>query len=324
MKYKNNIKKLFRSLIPLMLLIVITSLPREARAQQHAVNSMFNYNRLDFNPAVAGASDHIPITLHTRQQWIGFENAPRSQFISTHAFLPFDIGLGGVVYNNITGPTRQTGAKIAFSKHFNLTKNDWFSLGISAEFYENLFDVNQLETGVPNDPTIQTNIEQKLAPDASFGAFFYSANYFAGISATNLLQSTYDLLNTGIEFDNPIERIYFLTGGYHFKLPNDLAYQPSVLVKKTMGTPWQADISNKIIYKNIFWSGLSFRTNLDAILMLGVRYKIYELAYSYDFNFNEIKDYTHGSHEIILRFNLNNPIRQEGSFFQKKEGMFNW
>jgi type IX secretion system PorP/SprF family membrane protein len=296
----------------------------DSLSQQHTANSMFNYNRLDFNPAVAGASDKVPITLHTRQQWIGFNDAPRSQYISSHAFLPYSIGIGGVVYNNITGPTRQTGAKIAFSRHFNLTKKDFFSLGLSAEFYENLFDVNKLETGVPNDPTIQANIEQQLAPDASFGAFFYSSNYFAGISVTNLLQSTYDLLNTSADFENPIERTYFITGGYYFELQNEFAYQPSVLVKKTIGTPWQADICNQLIYKEMFWGGLAFRTNLDAILMLGIRYSIYELAYSYDFNFNEIKDYTHGSQEIILRFNLNNPVRQEGSFFQRKEGQFKW
>ena len=324
MKKKLHIIPYRKSMMRIVLLTIISCTFSQVSGQQHAVNSMFNYNRLDFNPAVAGASDKIPITMHTRQQWIGFENAPRSQYISAHAFLPFNIGLGGVIYNNITGPTRQTGAKIAFSRHFNLTKKDWFSLGLSAEFYENVFDVNQLETGIPNDPTIQTNIEQKLAPDASFGAFFYSREYFAGFSVTNLLQSTHDLLNTNAEFDNPIERVYFVTGGYYFELQQGFAYKPSVLVKKTIGTPWQADICNEIIYNDMFWGGLAFRTNLDAILMLGIRYHIYELAYSYDFNFNEIKDYTHGSHEIILRFNLNNPVRQDGSFFQKMEGMFKW
>ncbi len=303
---------------------ILLVLSTVSEAQQHSANSLFNYNRLDFNPAVAGASDNVPITLYTRQQWMGFNNAPRSQYISSHGYLPYNIGLGGVIFNNITGPTRQTGAKIAFSTHFNLNETNWFSLGISGEFYENLFDVTKLKTGIPNDPAIQTEVEQKLAPDASAGVLFYAKNYFAGVSVTNLLRSSYDLFNDYNNFDNPIERTLYVTGGYYFELEQDFAYKPTVLVKKTIGIPWQVDFSNQIIYNDMFWGGLGFRSNLDGMLMLGVRYKIYELAYSYDFNFNEIKEYTSGSQEIILRFNLNNAIREEGSSYGRKGKMFNW
>ena len=293
--------------------------------QQVTSNSLFNYNRLNFNPAFAGASDKIPISLHVRQQWMGFEDAPRSQYLSTHAFLPLKIGLGGVIFNNITGPTRQTGLKLAFSKHFRLNEDHWFSLGLSAEMFQNLFETGKLETGIPGDPALTGEVQQKLAPDASTGVFFYSENYFAGLSVVNLIESHWDLFETNIDFNNPVARTFYLTGGYVFTLSDYFKYEPSLLAKKSIGLPFQVELCNQLFYNNLVWAGASFRSNLDGIIMAGFRYSIFELVYAFDLTFGEIKNYNHGSQEIILRFNLNNPNRSAYKYLKRhNQNRFAW
>lgn len=303
------------------LLLLSTSL----NAQQFTTSSLFNLNRLSFNPAYAGTAEKIPLTFYIRQQWIGFDDAPRTQYLSTHAYLPMQIGIGGQIYNNITGPTRQTGIKLALAKHFNVTKESYISFGLSAELYQNLFEVDKLETGIPNDPTLAQGIKQTLAPDASFGSMYYANNYFVGLSITNLIQSNYDLFETESDFNNPINRTYYLTGGYVVEINKKLKYKPSVLIKKAIAVPFQADICNLFTYNNMFMAGLSFRTNLDGVFILGVRYSFIELHYAYDLTFGEIKDYNSGSQEIVLRANINNFYRNEKKYGKNKnELLFDW
>jgi type IX secretion system PorP/SprF family membrane protein len=295
------------------------------QAQQSTTTSLFNLNRLSFNPAYAGTSEKIPITFHMRQQWIGFTDAPRTQYLSTHAYLPMQIGIGGEVFNNVTGPTRQSGIKLALAKHFNLTKDSYISFGVSAELYQNFFDVSMLETSIPNDPTLTDNIKQTLAPDASLGCMYYANNYFAGLSVTNLIQSNYDIFDTSTDFNNPINRTFYLTGGYVLEINRQLKYKPSVLVKKTIALPYQADICNTFTYNNLFLAGFTFRTNLDLIFMAGIRYSFIEIYYAYDLSLNEMKSYNSGSQEIVLRANINNFYRNEKKYGKSQnERMFDW
>ncbi|MFP4060253.1 MAG: type IX secretion system membrane protein PorP/SprF [Bacteroidales bacterium] len=306
-------------------LIILLLSGTVAKGQQVTSNSLFNLNRLNYNPAFAGASDKIPISLHVRQQWMGFDDAPRSQYMSTHAFLPLKIGLGSVIFNNITGPTRQTGMKLAFSKHFRLNEEHWFSLGLSAEVFQNLFETGRLETNIPGDPAITGELQQRLAPDASTGLFFYSENYFAGFSVINLMESKWDLFETSLDFNNPVARTFYLTGGYVFTLNELFRYQPSVLVKKSIGLPLQLDACNQLYYRDFLWAGASFRTNLDGIIMTGFRYSIFEFVYAFDITFGEIRNYNHGSHEIILRFNLSNPNRSAYKYLKRhNQNRFAW
>lgn len=297
----------------------------QGKAQQSTSSSLFNLNRLSFNPAYAGTSEKIPITFHLRQQWIGFDDAPRSQYVTTHAYLPFQIGIGGQIYNNITGPTRQTGMKMAFAKHVNVTKKSFLSFGLSADLYQNLFDINKLETSIPNDPAIVENVKQILAPDASFGVMYYAIEYFVGLSATNLIQSSFDMFETNKSFENPINRTFYLTGGYVFEINRMVKYKPSVLVKKTIALPYQVELCNMFTYKNMFIGGLSFRSNLDAVALIGLRFSFIEFHYSYDLTFNEMKSYNSGSQEIVFRANINNFYRNEKKFGKtKNERMFDW
>lgn len=294
-------------------------------AQQSVVNSLYSYNRLNFNPAFAGVAEKTPIDFYIRQQWIGFEDAPRTQYLSTHSYLPLKIGIGGQFFNNVTGPTRQTGLKFAMSKHLEINKEHFFSFGLTAELYQNLFDTENLETGTPNDPALDGEVQQTLAPDASLGVLFFSNDYFVGLSATNLIQSSYDIFNTEADFQNPVSRTYYLTGGYVFKINPDVKYKPSALVKKTIALPMQADITNQFVYKNIFSGGFSFRTNLDLIFMAGIRYGFFEFAYAYDIALSDMKTYSSGSQELLLRVNIVNRFRSSKKYGKHKgELLFDW
>lgn len=291
-------------------------------AQQSPNNTLYEWNRINYNPAFSGASKTTDLTLQTRQQWVGFEDAPRNQYVSVSGALQYGIGIGGVLYNNVSGPTRQTGITGAFAKHLEITKDITLSLSLSVSIYQNFYDVNKLHTALPEDPAlVESKTGQNLAPDANFGALLFTDDYFIGLSSTNLSESHYDFFSTEKVFNNPIKRTYFFTAGYAL-YNEDITYVPSVLVKKTIGLPFQIDVSNRVNYKALI-GGLSYRSSNDVSVLIGASFaRFYQVVYSYDYSLGLIGDYSKGSHEIALRFRIDNP--HQGSNFRKKPESFMW
>jgi type IX secretion system PorP/SprF family membrane protein len=282
-------------------------------SQQQASVTLYEWNRINYNPAFCGTSNTTDLTVLTRQQWAGFENAPKNQYVSAHAYLKGGVGLGGVIYNNVAGPTRQTGFKAAFAKHIKINSKLKLALALSLDIYQNFYDRERLNTGLPGDPAVDLSpLEQKLAPDASFGAVLYADNFFVGLSSTNLTQSRYDFLSSGTNFTNPLDRSYYLTGSYTHFFNKDFRYNPGLLIKKTIGLPLEIDFSNRVYYKFLM-GGLSYRSSNEASLLFGMQIaENYEFALAYDYSFNPLGSYSSGSYELLLRFKIFNYNRNNG------------
>ncbi len=55
----------------------------------------YTYNALVINPAFAGCSDALSATVSYRNQWVGFQDAPKSYLLSVHTPIENDrMGLG--------------------------------------------------------------------------------------------------------------------------------------------------------------------------------------------------------------------------------------
>ncbi|MDA3822338.1 MAG: PorP/SprF family type IX secretion system membrane protein [Bacteroidales bacterium] len=282
-------------------------------SQQQANLTLYEWNRIAYNPAFCGTSNTTDITVLTRQQWAGFENAPKNQYVSAHSLLKGGVGIGGVIYNNVSGPTRQTGIKAAFAKHIKINSELNLSMALSLDIYQNFYDRGKLNTGLPGDPAVDLSpLEQKLAPDASFGAVLYADNFFVALSSTNLTQSRYDFLSSEPDFSNPIDRSYYLNGSYSHFFNKDFRYTPGLLIKKTIGLPLEIDFTNRVYYK-FFMGGLSYRSSNEASLLFGMQIaENYEFALAYDYSFNPLGSYSSGSYELLLRFKIFNYNRNNG------------
>ena len=192
-----------------------------------------------------------------------------------------------------------------------LPKGGWFNvslaLAISIDMYQNFYDKERLKTGLPDDPTITySTLEQKIAPDASFGTILYTTNYYIGFSTTNITESRYDFFSTTNDFSNPYKRMYHLNGGYTHVLDKETKISSSFLLKKTIGLPYQINVSARFYYDFLI-AGLSYNLNNDVSVIAGAQFaKFYEIVYAYDYSFGEMVNYSQGNHEIVLRFKLEN------------------
>ncbi len=299
---------------------------KHIEAQQQSLFSQYMFNDIIFNPAVAGAKNYVPINLSVRRQWMGINEAPVTQFISAHGYMDWNMGIGGYVFNQVTGPIRRTGFSVSGAYHLRLGESSMrhggdrkaLSFGLSLSMQQYFADREKLKTRIANDPTIQAAYNYQLIPDASFGIYYhYANNYYVGLSVNNLIQSRLDLLNTDTIAVNHIVRHYYLMGGYNFDMSGDIILQPTILIQTLEILPFQAEITLRSIYKRNFWIGCSYR-HKDAIVgMLGVQNYYFRFGYSYDYTLSDLRSYNVGSHEISLTlFLMNQEFNHQGKTYQ--------
>jgi type IX secretion system PorP/SprF family membrane protein len=304
-------KRIFSILVLLFAMNVVD-------AQQLSLTSQYMMNHYILNPAIAGTENFIPINLNIRNQWVNIKGAPVTQSLSAHGYLGSNLGLGGVFFNDVTGPTRRTGASISLAYHVRLNKDYTrkLSFGLGAVFFQHYINRELLTTDVPEDMTILEGFNNQFCPDANFGIYFSQTDkFYVGFSIMNLLEVKKDLFSLSNKIKNPIERTYYFNAGYRFKLGDNFGFEPSMLMQFQEQSPMQFDFNGRFGYKNMIWLGGSYRLKDAAVAMFSIDFKKFALGYSYDITLSEIKKHSYGSHEINLVYRI---FRKDA--FSKSDG----
>ena len=70
------------------------------------------------------------------------------------------MGIGGMVYNDIVGPTRRLGFQSSYSYHLKLTETINLSMALSFGFNQWLIDGDKIVTAHPDDPFFYRKVNQ--------------------------------------------------------------------------------------------------------------------------------------------------------------------
>ena len=267
-------------------------------AQQLPHYSLYMFNDVITNPAVCGTKTHDMVFLSNRSQWVGFEGAPETQLLSYTRNHGENMGIGGLIFNDVTGPISMTGIQLSYGYNVNLTSDYKLSFGLSASAFQYVFDGNKAQLHDNTyDNAAPGTIEKTLVGDATFGTYVYNDRYYIGVSIPQLIQS-----KINVTIDNSLARHYFIHSGYNFTLNDQFDLEPSVMLKATDASPFQYDINLRGIYDKQFWAGLSYRDQDALVMMLGMDYNNYTLGYSFDITLSDISSYTSGSHGIMIGY----------------------
>jgi type IX secretion system PorP/SprF family membrane protein len=273
-----------------------------AFAQQDPMLSQYMFNGLYLNPAYAGSHDYWSSTFSYRNQWVRFDGAPETMIAAFDGPIPEkNMGLGLILAHDKIGVSRQSSVLANYSYQLKMNEKDKLAFGINAGFSQYAADLTKL-TVWDQDQVFQKDLTGKLIPRAGLGIYYFSKRYYAGFSVPTLLsyQKDYDF-SINLTKSGFLRRHYLLTGGYVFDLRYNFKLKPSVLLKYVENTPLQADFNLSIVYKDMFWVGSSIRTG-DACVFL-LEYQAtnrFRIGYAYDLSVSKIRNYSNGSHEIML------------------------
>jgi type IX secretion system PorP/SprF family membrane protein len=92
-----------------------------------------------------------------------------------------------------------------------------------------------------------------------------------------------------------------LNGAYLFDLTEDFTIEPSFLFKYEIPAPPKIDVGLRVIYRDMLWLGSAYRHRDAVSAIIGYMYEDYLLiGYSYDFTTTDLKNYSTGTHELML------------------------
>lgn len=275
-------------------------------AQQQPLYSQYMNNDLVLNPAIAGTKEYAPIRAIIRNQWTGFEGAPKTQTLSFHnSIKDKNMGYGIYIFNDRIGPISQAGVSAAYSYRLDFGDVGKLSFGLSGQVYRYRLYTQDLKFNNQGntDQALMTGDFRAFYPNFSFGTYYYADKYFAGISIPELVENRISATTETLIMKK--KRHYFLTAGYKFVIDEAYTLIPSVLVKYVRGAPVEVDINARLWLYEKFNVGVSYRTKDAVVLLMGFKFKNqYHLGYSYDITLTNLKRYGSGSHEIMLGYDF--------------------
>jgi type IX secretion system PorP/SprF family membrane protein len=290
-------KKIFKTLI--LLLLPVTGI-----AQLTPVTNQYILNPLTINPAFAGNRGALNIATFYRRQWVGVTGSPQTMTLSLDApFLDSKLGLGLMITNDKIGVTKQTQFMSSYAYRMKIGEGT-FSLGLGAGIMTTNTAWSDLVVLDPGDDYYLIDSRVFVVPDFSFGAYYSTQNYFAGLSIPKLLGYSFDFDRNRYSLKvNPGQYYYLLSTGYLFNLSQRVKLLPSVLVTLSAGEKILYDINAHVSVIDRFWLGASYRNSrsVAALFQFSVNDQL-KVGYTYDFDFGKLGRYSNGSHEVMLRY----------------------
>jgi type IX secretion system PorP/SprF family membrane protein len=326
----------------LLLLLGLGTIFLDAAAQQQPQYTQYLINNYILNPALTGIENYTDVKVSHRHQWVGLQDAPVTTYLTLHKPLgkkddrssatSFDMpgenprgrnfwqdyeaakphhGIGLKLINDRTGPLNRFAGYISYAYHIGISAQTSIAAGFEAGIQDVFLDRSKLDfgSGAPSDPAVYNTGEvNRLRPDFGAGIWIYSADYFVGISAQQLIaQKIYFSDNMLKQQVSKLVPHLFATAGYRFFINDDVSMIPSCMLKYVQPAPLSLDLNTKFQYRDLLWAGAGYRLKDGFNALLGINVSnTFNVSYSYDYSSSSVGTVTKGTHEIVLGFLIGN------------------
>jgi len=280
-------------------------------AQQLPIYSQWVYHQMAINPAHAGIKKCIDLHALYRVQWLGLEGAPKSGLLTAsfplssrrNNYLSARHGLGLRFETDRIGLFDVNRFNIAYAGHFNFNEYNRLSLGLYAGLVQLGFDHGRSRTLVA-DAAVMRELTI-LRPDAHFGAWWNSKDFYLGLMVNQLFASRWQA--------DRISKFRFhmaLNGGYRFILKKNIGLITAAMLRIPTGASAHVDLNLHVDLDNKFNFGVGFRSQDAVIFMAGFHVNDqFSVLYSFDYTISTLNKVSNHTHELGLRFLTCKPDR---------------
>lgn len=276
------------------------------------------------HPSMAGAASCGKVRSTIRQQWFDQEDAPNLQTLSFNTAIGNNSGIGAILFNDKNGYHSQTGGYISYAYHLQIGGGyedlNRLSFGINAGLVQSRLDESDFDL-TDFDPIITGVLRSDSYFNVDIGASYFYQEFYAHFTVKNAIFQNREIYSEGFESAN--QRRYIATLGYLFAPRNSKwQWEPSVLYQRTDRTAEQfMDFNAKAYYdlndRSVLYLGMSYRQSFDgaefiqgnniqeqnlSLLspILGIRHNNFTFAYTYSYQFGEVRFASGGFHQITL------------------------
>jgi type IX secretion system PorP/SprF family membrane protein len=291
-----------RNLIALFLALFCSA---ALQAQQLAQYSQYVFNQFSINPAVAGSKDCLDMRLGYRQQWVGYDGAPTTGWVSLHGVIrakgkPFKAnkhGFGAFIEADDAGNYGYTSFLLAYAYHIQMSRNFFVSMGLFGGVRQIKLAVGDITLQDFNDPILSSQSSVLVYPEITPGIWVYGKQAWFGLSIHQILANSFK--DVGI--DSRMARHIMVSGGYRYKIGRKTAFIPSGLLKIAAGSPLAMDVNGMVEWNRRYGLGVGYRNGDALVAMIKIGFlEFFQLGYSYDITTSRLRAASSNTHEVIL------------------------
>lgn len=289
--------------------------------QQEQLYTQFMFNKQLFNPAYVGNEEVASASLLYRDQWNGFEGAPKTQVISFAMPMWNDrLGLGFNVINHSIGFNERLTLEGLYSYRIKLGAGT-LSLGLqgSVRRYDLDFTDPRLVAtqSIDLDPSISFDNFSKSIFNFGFGVYYSSNVFYFGASIPRLGEANLSF-DDNLGISEEVRHAFVMTGGA-FVLSPKWTLRPQLFYKYALDTPYDIDANLGLTYDEKYTTAVTLRSGGNKSSLLESVDLIFAYQFSpqlmfgfaYDYTLSDIRNYSNGSIEVMANYRFTTRQNQE-------------
>lgn len=299
-------------------LVLALAFSVDARAQYDAAFAHYFDMETSFNPAAVGKESKLNFTGAYAMDLAGFEHNPNTMYAA--ADMPFIFmngthGAGLQFINDKLGLFNHMRISLQYAKKQKLFGGT-LSVGVQAGLLSEKFDGSELDLNDASDPAFASSQIEGNSADISAGIYYQHGRWYVGASALHLTAPTVEL---GEKNELKVDRSYWLTAGYTFKMRNPFISFKASALGRTDLTAYRADVTGRLMYNNDtkhFYAGLSYSPTNSVTVLVGGEVQGITLGYSYEVYTSAINP-GNGSHELFVGYQTDINLVKKGKNLHK-------
>ncbi|MFN5889073.1 MAG: PorP/SprF family type IX secretion system membrane protein, partial [Bacteroidota bacterium] len=158
-------------------------------SQHYSLYSQYMFNGLIINPAFAGSTKAIDLTVSHRRQWTGLAMSPITTALTLHAPVKTDkISLGFSLSDDRVGVTTQQNLNAVYAYHLKLGESS-LSFGLQGGIEFGRANWDKLIRNDAQDDLLLSTSPNTMNFTGGAGTYYQSKNIVAGLSLPYLLNT---------------------------------------------------------------------------------------------------------------------------------------
>ena len=283
-----------------LLIVFMLASIQKLQAQMDPLQALYINTPMVINPAYAGITRDLNLSVDYRTQWAGFDGSPRTFNASGHAAIRQNkMGVGINLIQDKIGSNTSAEIEGIYSYHLPLNNETTLSFGLQFGAINYQTDYSELIVA-PNDPNLETTSEWQ--PNFGAGLILTNDIYFLSFSVPKMLKPATESAAQGL-----YNRSLYLMAGYSFTITSRLRLKPYAALRAASGSKSSYDIGINLLGDDSYTLGAftrSFHTyGLTAQLKLD---ELLRIGYAFELPTNQSAGSQYTTHELqlIMRFRL--------------------
>lgn len=286
--------------INLLLFAVISLTPFTGQSQHGLSYNQFGQLRNSFNGSLSMMDPEGGAALLSRLQWVGLDGAPQAYWASGHVGISrLGITVGVDLKQASLGVVRDRELSGYVASAVRLSDDEFLALSVGGGLLLHDGNFSSLDG---RDPTFQEDTRYSQGMMSIGTSYFRENKYYFGVSIPRFV-----VANRGQNRDYDFQRVYYITGGFLWRVDEGFHIRPSFIVSHMENNTPRYDVSTLAFFAQKFGMGLGVQNQGDLSGLLQFNLGDFGIGYSYQFNPGSTTSnqrISNNTHEIGVRYRI--------------------